>query len=146
MLPEMCTHISWAEKVIRVSQEIRIGSHPPLPAPAQTTPDSSGCMIKCPGELNQLEICAFFPGLFSSWKISQPTLLGEHRGVCMELDAVQAAGLILTAAVAFGSLVLCVRGDEGCSSVLGLAVPPLAAGHLLLLDTTHPLLQESQEN
>lgn len=64
----------------------------------------------------------------------------------MELDAVQAAGLILTAAVAFGSLVLCVRGDEGCSSVLGLAMPPLAAGHLLLLDTTHPLLQESQEN
>lgn len=64
----------------------------------------------------------------------------------MELDAVQAAGLILTAAMAFGSLVLCVRGDQGCSTVLGLAVLPVPAGHLLLLDTTHPLLQESQEN
>lgn len=50
----------------------------------------------------------------------------EHRA---ELDALQAAALILTAAMAFGSLVLYVRGGEGCLIVLGLAVPPLAAGH-----------------
>lgn len=59
----------------------------------------------------------FFPGLFSTWKISQSTLLEEHRDACMEhgaeLDALQAAVLILTAAMAFGSLVLCVGDDEG---------------------------------
>lgn len=54
--------------------------------------------------------------------------------------------LILIAAMAFGSLVLCVRGGEGYLTVLGWAMPPLAAGNLLLLGTTGPLLQESKEN
>lgn len=61
-----------------------------------------------------------------------------------ELGALLAAVLILTAAMAFESFLLCVKGGEGCSAVLGLAVPHLPVGHLLLLDTTCPLLQESK--
>lgn len=77
-------------------------------------------MIKCPRELNQLENC-FFLGLFSTWKISQPTFLEKHRNVCMEhraeLDALQAAVLVLTAAMAFDSLSCVggvVRGVQQC--------------------------------
>lgn len=62
------------------------------------------------------------------------------------LGVLQAAVLILTAAMAFDSFLLCVEGGEGCSAVLGLAVPPLPVGHLLLLDTTRPVLQESKGN
>lgn len=71
----MRIHISWAEKVIKVSQEIGAGNHPPLPAPVQTTPDSSGCMIKCPRELNQLKNRAFSLGYFPPGKFHSPLYL-----------------------------------------------------------------------
>lgn len=80
MLPEMCTYISWAEKVIKVSQEIRVGNYPPLPAPAQTTPDSSGCMIKRAEPAGKL----LFAWVLFHLEISQPTLLEEHGNACME--------------------------------------------------------------
>lgn len=87
------------------------------------------------------------PEFFSTWKFHSPLYLKNTEMLVWSTGLrFQAAVLILIAAMAFGSLVLCVRGGEGYLTVLGWAMPPLAAGNLLLLGTTGPLLQDSKEN
>lgn len=129
----MRTHISWAEKVTRVSQEIRVGNHPPLPAPAQTTPDSSGSMIKCPRELNQLKNRAFSLGYFPPGKFHSPQKClygaqgwaGRSPGSSANSDC--SHGLWLPSLVCEGWWGL--LNSAGVGSATSSCWTPLAAGH-----------------